>query len=123
MRELVLGKNHDQVLIGDPAEESKLALKTNDVIDKLFSPVSLENFLTSMAFSYQLIFQNTLSWILGDRNYIPLKARRYIKLGYVISNIASKPVQILEISRNLTVKLCFTVRAGTKKLEFIIITP
>lgn len=44
MRRLVLRKNRDQVLIGEPSEATKLALELDNIIDKLCNSMSLESF-------------------------------------------------------------------------------
>lgn len=42
MKKLVLGKSHDQDLIGSPAEATKLALKIDDFVEKFLIRISLE---------------------------------------------------------------------------------
>lgn len=41
MRNFVLWKTHGQLLIGSSAEATKLALEIDDIIERLFNPVSL----------------------------------------------------------------------------------
>lgn len=42
MRKFVLEKNHDEVLSAETSEVTKLALDVDDVIAKIFNPVSSE---------------------------------------------------------------------------------
>lgn len=61
MRNLVLGKSHNKVLIGAPYEAIMLVLETDDVIDKLCNPKSLEILSKSYKMSAISLFWIALS--------------------------------------------------------------
>lgn len=60
MRKLVLWKKHDCVLIGEPAEPTKLALEIDDVIENLSNPISLEDFSKSHGMYVSSIYGGVL---------------------------------------------------------------
>lgn len=68
-RKLVLEKNHDPELIGEPAEATKMALVIDDVIKKLFYPISSETLFRSNGFSVTNVYGNTLWFGFGCREF------------------------------------------------------
>lgn len=72
MRKIVLESNHDQVLIGSPAEATKLVLKIENVVTKLFKSMSLGILSKAMACLLAVNMEQQPGSDLGVKNYIPL---------------------------------------------------